>query len=171
MAGELVEIGQITRPHGVRGELRVAPFTLDPESFCQFDRIIIQHEEQDERVFEVRQARPHKTSVLLQLEDVRDRDRAESLAGARIMVKREWLPQTEADEFYWTDLIGSPVFTGEGNELGRVINLLRTGAHDILVVDDHGREILIPFQDEFIDEVDIASKRISVTLPDGLLDI
>jgi 16S rRNA processing protein RimM len=98
MAGELVEIGQVTRPHGVRGELRITPFTRSPESFCQYDRIIIQSEGQAERLVQVKQARPHKTGVLLQLENVRNRAQAESLVGATLLVKREWLPETEADE-------------------------------------------------------------------------
>jgi 16S rRNA processing protein RimM len=171
MAGELVEIGQVARPHGVRGELRITTFTQSPESFCQFDRIIIRSEKQGERLVEVKQARPHKTAVLLQLAEVRDRRQAENLVGATLLVKREWLPEAEPDEYYWTDLIGLSVFAQDGTHLGRVKNLLPTGAHDILVIDDQTREILIPFLDQFVTDVDLTNKRILVAPPEGLLDV
>lgn len=171
MAGELVEIGRVTRPHGVRGELRITPFTLSPEAFCRFDRVIIQSREHGRRLVGIRQARPHKTTILVQLEEVRDRNQAESLVGAKVLVQREWLPETEPDEYYWTDLIGLKVFNEDGSELGLVENLIRTDAHDILVVNHHGREVLIPFLDEFVGEVDIANRRIPVTLPEDLLEL
>ena len=170
MASELVVIGQITRPHGIQGEVKVLPFTESPDSFQKFDRVYIRRPGQEPEVISITEARPHKAIVLLKLKGVRTRDEAEALHGAEILVERDWLPKLEADEYYWIDLIGLEVLDTEGRGLGEVWNIFNNGADDILVVKRDGREILLPFRGEIIDEVDLPNGRILANPPLGLIE-
>jgi 16S rRNA processing protein RimM len=170
MSPDLVVIGQVTRPHGVRGEVKVLPFTESPASFQHFDRVYTRRPGRDPEVLGIVEARPHKRLVLLKFKGVHTREEAEDLAGAEILVERNWLPQLEEDEYYWTDLIGLEVLDGEGHGLGTVKNIFTNGVDDILVIVRDGREILLPFRGEIIDEVDLPNGRILANPPLGLLD-
>ncbi len=171
MAEDLVVIGRVTRPHGVQGELKVQPFTESTSSFSRFDQVIIRGRNRGEELREVLETRPHKNLVLIKLKGVRDRDQAEALAGAEILVRREWLPETEPDEYYWTDLIGLEGYGEDGLYLGRVENVFSAGAGDILVLKNAGREVLLPFEADIILEVDLPGGRFRARPPEGLLDL
>jgi 16S rRNA processing protein RimM len=106
--------------------------------------------------------------------EVVDRNAAEALRGVRIFVSRSSFPSTAEDEYYWIDLIGLQVVNRDGVDLGRVSDLLDTGAHCVLRVmrnqdgsatpeaGDESGERLIPFVAAYIDEVSLAQRRISV---------
>lgn len=97
--------------------------------------------------------------MLASFESISDRNQAEALIGASIYIERQQLPETQDDEYYWSDLIGCDVVTEVGESLGQVDDLLETGANDVLVVGTH----LIPFViDEIVTEVNLQQRRISV---------
>jgi 16S rRNA processing protein RimM len=171
MAEDLLVIGRITKPHGIGGEVRVTPFTESPRVFTQYDRIYLRLPDGEPRLMMVRAARPHKNAVLLKLEDVENRDQAEEIIGADLLIQREWLPDPDEDEYYWIDLIGLRVFTENGGTLGNVTNLIAGSEDDLLVIKDDKREILLPFRNEIIREVDLDQGRIVVDPPEGLLDL
>ncbi|MDF0604235.1 ribosome maturation factor RimM [Neisseriaceae bacterium TC5R-5] len=91
-----------------------------------------------------------------------DRDAAERLIGMQIAVPREELPAAGEDEYYWSDLIGLVVFNQQGETLGKVAELLETGAHDVLVVAGEDRQHLIPFVGKYVLQVLLAEGRILV---------
>ena len=171
MAEDLVVIGRITKPHGIGGEVRVTTFTESPRVFTQYERIYLRLPDGEPRLMKIRTARLHKNGVLLQLENVVDRNRAEELVGAELLIRREWLPEPDEDEYYWIDLIGLQVVTNTGEPLGRVVNLMAGSEDDLLVVKEGEREILLPFRNEIIREVDLNQGRIVVDPPEGLLDL
>jgi 16S rRNA processing protein RimM len=114
----------------------------------------------------VREAKEHSGTVVAQAQEVDDRNAAEALKGARIFIPRSSFPTAGTDEFYWVDLIGLSVVNREGVELGRVKELLSTGPQTVLVIEyeEAGKpaERMIPFVAAYVDNVDLAAKRITV---------
>jgi 16S rRNA processing protein RimM len=104
--------------------------------------------------------------VVASARDVADRGAAEALRGARIFVARSSFPTTAIDEYYWVDLIGLDVVNREGVALGQVRELLSTGPQTVLVIsykqDGKPQERMIPFVATFVDDVDLAARRIRV---------
>jgi 16S rRNA processing protein RimM len=166
-----VVIGRIQGPHGVAGELRIRPYTETVDVWRTFPRVVLRRSDRDDELRIVEGYRPHKALVLLKLKGVHNRDQAQALAGVDVLVRREWLPAADADEYYWADLIGLVVEDPNGREVGRVRAVLRPGADDLLVLEHQDREILVPFRAEIITEVDLAGGRIRIDPPEGLLDL
>ena len=111
----------------------------------------------------IRQSREHGALVVAQAEEVADRDAAEALKGARVFVARSSFPTAGDDEYYWIDLIGCTVVNREGESLGQVSELSDTGAHSVLHLrQGEATERLIPFVAAYVDEVDLAARRIRV---------
>lgn len=110
----------------------------------------------------VAEGQRHGKSVILRLEGVDDRDQAAELIGTEIGADRSELPEPEDGHFYWSDLTGLKVVHRDGTELGKIKELLETGAHDVMVVVGK-QERLIPFvMDEVVINVDLREGLISV---------
>lgn len=153
-------MGRIAAPYAIRGWIKVQPFTEYLDSLLDYPvwRLGKQTGWQEYRVLD---ARIHSNSLIAQLEGVNDRSQAEALQGLEIAVARDELPEAEADEYYWDDLIGLNVVNLEGVNLGKVAGILETGAHDVLKVSGE-RERLIPFTEPIVVEVDLKAGRIKV---------
>lgn len=153
-------MGRIAAPYAIRGWIKVQPFTEYLDSLLDYPvwRLGKQTGWQEYRVLD---AIIHSNSLIAQLEGVNDRSQAEALQGLEIAVARDELPEAEADEYYWDDLIGLDVVNLEGVNLGKVAGILETGAHDVLKVSGE-RERLIPFTEPIVVEVDLKAGRIKV---------
>jgi 16S rRNA processing protein RimM len=159
--GDLVSLGRVGGPYGVRGWVRVASDTDPAEGILEYSPWLL--ERQGEwRPFEVISGRVHGKGLVARLAGCDDRDQAATLAGAEIAVPRNALAPLAGDEYYWADLVGLEVVTTEDEVLGRVDHLIETGANDVLVV--HGeRERLIPFTPgHAVVEVDLDRQRLTV---------
>ncbi|MEW5722019.1 MAG: ribosome maturation factor RimM [Thermodesulfobacteriota bacterium] len=170
-ADDLVVIGQVTRPHGVRGEVRVVPYTHSAASFDLFDQVYVRRRDRWEGILRISGVRPHKSLILLNFKGITTRDQAAELSSALLLVRREWLPEPEEGEYYWTDLIGLAVFDRQGGPLGRVEAILPTGGGEVLVLKAEGRELLLPFNEDSILEVDLDGGRLVADPPPGLLEL
>jgi len=158
---ELVVVGRVSGPFGVRGWVRVVSDTDPPGRIVAYSPWHLRMSGRS-MVAAVLEGRTHGRGVIARLEGVEDRDAARSLAGAEIAVERSRLPALEEGEHYWADLIGLRVVTVAGRELGRVTGLMETGANDVLVVSGE-RERLIPYlPDRVVHGVDLESGRITV---------
>jgi 16S rRNA processing protein RimM len=169
---DLVVIGEITRPHGLDGALRVMPTTDRPERFEHLTECVLWDTVRDTReIRRIKRARRHGQSVLVTLEGSDSVEAARSIVG-RLLA----LPISEAlplppGQFYPWQLRGARVTTEDGREVGRVERIDHSVAQDLWVVRDGGREHLIPAVPEIVLEVDIAAARIVIRPPDGLLDL
>jgi 16S rRNA processing protein RimM len=175
---DAVEVGRIVGAWGVKGWIRVQPLSDDPQALLASRRWYLRTPEKEARhravplpaQLRVRQARAHGDAIVAEVQDVLDRDAAEALRGARILVARSSFPAPAVGEFYWVDLIGLDVVNRAGEPLGRVSGLLETGAHCVLQLQAPARagarpkpvERLIPFVDAYVDTVDLAGGRIVV---------
>lgn len=163
---EFIVIGQITKPHGVRGELRVKPYTDEPERFNWLEQVYVG--ETSQRLMAVEKARVNQGMVLLKLTAVNDRTAAEALRGEWLMVPEdEALPLAEG-EYYLFQLKGLAVFTVEGESLGTLTHVIETGANNVFVVHGEQGERLLPDIADVVQEIDFENGRMTVTLLPGL---
>jgi len=165
-AVDYVAIGRIVAPRGVRGELRVDIETDDPERFRALRRVLVGEEH---AAYAVRRARVHESQVLLTLVGVDDRDAAEALRGQWIYVAIEDALPLGEGEYYHFQIVGLQVITAEGEALGRITEILPTGANDVYVIQGPRGEILVPALEGVILNVDLPNGRMIVRLPEGLL--
>ncbi|MFO7323424.1 MAG: ribosome maturation factor RimM [Chloroflexota bacterium] len=165
-------LGEILRPHGVRGELRVRLLTDYPERINELERIFIGSgiDADDVRPYPVQHMRMHQGYGLLKLKTIDDRNAADLLRGLFVMIDLEHAVPLEEGEFYLYQLIGLTVQQEDGSLLGTLVEVLETAAHDVYVVDSptYG-EVLIPVTDETILVTDIDAGIVRVRLPEGLL--
>jgi len=157
---ELVEVGVITRPHGVRGELRVVMHQPGSTALEGTAEVWV-----DGEAREVISARAVKDAVLLKLAGITDRDVAADLRGAPVAVARQQLA-IEPGEMLLADLVGCVVVTTAGDEWGEVVRV-ETGPQDRLVIAGD-RERQLPLVDEFVRSIDLEAGRIVIEPPEGL---
>lgn len=171
MGGEaLIVIGQITRPHGLYGEVKVRPMTDFPDRFNGSRRFFIRTRTNRGEWKVLRRQRWQKSFVLMQFEGIETREAAENLRSATIEIPHEWRHDLPAGEFYISDLIGCRVKTDAGESLGILDDILKLSAQDLYVIKDGDREILIPGIREFIRKIDLKAGEILIDPIEGLLD-
>jgi 16S rRNA processing protein RimM len=157
---ELICVGHILGAQGIRGEVRVFSNTSPRENILNYGPWYIEQGEELEKL-DV-SGRQQGRQVVARLAGIEDRNRAEELAGCRILIHRRQLPRLEAGDYYWSDLIGLKVETLQGEPLGVVASMLETGADDVMVLSGE-RERLIPFViDDIVREVDLDRQRLVV---------
>jgi len=160
----VVVVGRVGSPYGVKGWVNLHSFTTPPDNILSYQPWLLKAKGGRWRRLEEVQCRRHKKGFIALLEASGDRDTASRATGHFVGVPAGALPAIDdADEFYWRELVGCQVLDGSGNELGRVVNLLETGANDVLVVqDEDGEQMLIPFVAQYVQAVDTAARTISV---------
>lgn len=164
-----VFIGVLTRPHGLKGEMR---FESEPGfDWTVLERVARVYLGDDKRAYGVRSVRVGPKTLLLGLEGSNDRDTAELLRDADVYLASADAPPLAEDEFYVEDLIGCAVITDTGHDLGVLDDVLFTGANDVFVVlDANGKEILLPHIAQVVLDVNIEARVITVHLLAGLMD-
>lgn len=166
---DIIRLGKILRVHGLKGEIRIHAFSEDPEIFTELEEIRLGNGTEHKIV----SARVQKKQAIVKLAGFESIEAAEKIVGQEVWGKRELFPQTDDGSYYWIDLVGCEVVDMQGGSIGKVESLdSLSGAHDNLVVRrEEGREVLIPFVDAMVIEVDLKGRRIKVDLPEGLLDV
>lgn len=158
---ERVILGRIRGAHGVRGLLRVQPFTENRNTLLGFAGWML-GAGGEWRDVKLVSGHAHGSDLLVKVAGVEDRDEAQQMRGSEIAVWRSQLPDLDEEEFYWSDLEGLKVVTRDGFELGVVERVFATGANDVLVVSGE-RERLIPFlPGDVVMQVDLQAGRIEV---------
>lgn len=158
----MVIMGRVAAAHGIRGWIKIQPYTEYLDSLTDYASWWIGPEQGPWREVAVQQCEVHNKTLAALLPDCPDRNAAEKLKGLLIAVPRSSLPQQPDDEYYWSDLIGMTVANEAGAVLGTVANLLETGANQVLSVKGDSGEILIPFVASAIKQVDVKNKTIRV---------
>jgi len=165
---EYFEIGQIVNTNGLKGTLKVKPFTDDIKEFEAFKSICIQ-KGKELIEFKIEKVGYVKQMVLLKLQGIDDIDEAEKYRNLYLKVNRKSLPNLPDNTFYIADLLECEVVTTEGEVLGKVDDVFNTGSNDIYAVKDElGKQILIPAIKEVVKKIDIPNKKITVKLMEGL---
>lgn len=153
---DLVELGTVIDAYGIRGALKVRPFSDDPVGLLKAKEVWIRHPRDPETLknYQVYSSRNHSGTILLELVGLSDRELVLSLKSAEILVSRKSFPSLGQDEFYWSDLIGLLVINQHQEVFGKVTELMENGVQSVLVIEDDVRkQRLIPFVAPFIVEV------------------
>ena len=167
MSDDRVCVGAIAGGFGVNGEVRLKSFCAEPFALGDYGPLT---SEDGTQSFTVQVDRAADKGLIGRLSGVRTKEDADALKGTRLYADRSKLPQLPDDEYYYTDLIGLPVFDPGGAELGRVKNVLNHGATDILEIKVEGQAetALLPFTLEAVPTVDLTAQRIVADPPDGV---
>jgi len=158
---ELLVMGRIAAPFGVKGWLRVNAFTALPGNLLDYSPWYLKLKGGWQAIEPIA-GRHHGKGLVVQLKECHDRDAAAALTGTDIGIYRSQLPPVDKDEYYWNDLIGLQVITRGGRLLGVVDQLFETGANDVMVVKGE-QECLVPFiKGQVVESVDLETRIIRV---------
>ncbi|MBR3469019.1 MAG: 16S rRNA processing protein RimM [Lachnospiraceae bacterium] len=165
------QVGVITSPHGVIGEVNVFPTTDDPKRFRRLKEVILV-QGKNEKTVEIESVKFFKNMVILKLAGYDDRDAVEKLRQCSLFVPREKAVRLKEDEYFIADLMGLKVLDGDAEdaELGTLEDVMETGANDVYVIRLlDGRELLLPAIKQCILEVNEEEGFVRVHVLDGLL--
>ncbi len=157
---DLIIMGRIVAPYGVKGWVKVLPDTELIDGLLAYKTWQI-GEGVDWRAIKLKSGKVHNDVLLAKLEGVNDRDAAFACKGQLVAVPREALPALDETEYYWSDLIGLTVNNQQGVEFGKITNVFETGANDVIVVKGES-ERLIPFAAQTVVEVNLEEQTILV---------
>lgn len=164
-------VGRVGRAHGVRGEVSVKVGTDDPERRFAAGSLL-ETDPPERGPLTVLASRWHSGRLIVSFAGVSDRAQAEALRGATLVVDSASCAPAGPDEFWDHDLVGLRVADPAGTCLGVLAEVLHPPGGDLLLVRRRrGGELLVPFVASFVPEVDLAAGRLTVILPDGLLEL
>lgn len=165
----LMEIGQIVNTYGIKGFVKVVPFTDNINRFEDLKTVYVETKKGLEN-FEIEEVKYAKNTVLLKLKGIDDINIAEKYKNCYIKISRENAVKLPEDTYFIVDLLDIKVYTDEDIYLGNIIDVYPTGSNDIYVVkNEEGKQVLLPAIGEVIKTVDIQNKKMVVHLLDGLI--
>jgi len=166
----ILAIGRIVGTHGIRGDLKLLTFNPDSEAITPGIRVTLRSAElMSEKTID--SVRSHKRLLLIRLEGCNSMTEAEALVGAEVCLSADDLPEIGPDELYHYELMGMDVVTAEGTHLGRIVEILTTGAHDVCTIRGGGHEYMVPLIASVVKEVDKSARRLIIDPLPGLLDL
>ena len=166
---EYLEVGQIVNTFGVKGIVKVNPFTDDITRFEDLKKLFICKKDQMQEI-EIEEVKYHKNMVLLKLKGIDDINKAERLKGLYLKIHRKDAIPLPEGTYFIADLIGHKVYAYDGKLLGKVDDIYNNGSTDIYVIKDElGKQILLPGIEEVLKEINLEQEKIIVHLLKGLI--
>lgn len=164
-----LEIGQIVNTFGIKGMVKVKPFTDNIKRFDKLKKVYIENKN-GRKEYEIEELKYHKEMVLIKFKGIETPEDANLLRESYLMVNRADEEPLEEGTYYIVDMIGLEVYTDDGNILGKLEDIYNTGSNDIYVVkNEQGKQILLPAISEVIQKIDMENKKIIVHLIEGLI--
>ena len=179
MSNEQIAIGKIVTTHGIKGEVKVFPLTDFIDRFYDTETVMVEHPSGRKQRMTLESVRIHRKMVMIKFAEIPDTNAALAWVHSLLTVSKEELVPLPEGQYYVFDIIGLEVWTDDGELLGTVTDVLKPGANDVYVVrltpevrersSEKSGDLLLPVIDDVIKETDLAAKRITVHLIDGLL--
>ena len=164
-----LEIGQIVNTFGIKGMVKVKPFTDNIERFNNLEKIYIKNKS-GQTEYKIQEVKYHKNMVLIKFEGIENPEQADLLRNSYLIVDRETEEPLEPGRYYIVDMIGLDVFTDDNEYLGKLEDIYNTGSNDIYVVKNElGKQVLLPAIEDVIKNIDMDSKKVIVHLIPGLV--
>lgn len=165
-----LEIGQIVNTFGIKGMVKVKPFTDNIERFDELEKVYIENKK-GKKEYEIEEVKYHKNMVLIKFKGIENPEDANLLRESYLLVDRANEKPLEEGTYYIVDMIGLDVYTDENELLGKLEDIFNTGSNDIYVVknDELGKQILLPAIDDVLKEIDMDNKKVIVHLIPGLI--
>lgn len=166
---ESVIIGEVLKPQGIKGELKIYPLTDNVDRFKKLKKVILSDGKKQDKCLKIQRVRiDPKGMVFISLEGIDTPEEAEKYRGFQVRVERSEVPPLE-DRWYYFELEGMKVYEND-ILLGTLIRVQETGANDIYIVKGTKGEFCIPALKSVVKNVDVPGQRMDVILPPGLLD-
>ncbi|MGH1366799.1 MAG: ribosome maturation factor RimM [Calditrichia bacterium] len=163
-----IAVGKVIQAHGMDGYLKAMPYSGFPQRF-QSLRTVYVETSFGMQGFIVEDVRLQQKSALLKLRGVNSRDEAQRFGKADLLVPAEQAIELPDNNYFVHDLIDMNVVDQKGNHLGAITEVLTNSGNDIYVVRDGDKELLIPAVEAFIKDVNVADRRMTVELIEGML--
>jgi 16S rRNA processing protein RimM len=165
---DLLEVGVVVRPHGLKGRIKAKSYLVSKETISSLDEVFIRKPKEPAVRYRVRTLQPEGRMLYLELEGVEDADAAALMVGCQILISQDKLGKLPEGEYYWYELLGLRVLTEDGQQLGRITSIVPGRGHDVYVCTGSEREILLPAIEDVILRVDIGTGVMVVRLLEGL---
>ncbi len=168
---DCVQLGYISKPHGVRGDVRAVFDVYDLDEYRKRKDFWFAKKDESLVAAKISRFQPqHKNEVILHIDGVEDRDQAETWIGRTIFVPMNDLPALPEGHFYYFQVIGFQVVDQVLGSLGTVIDFADGAAQDIMIMEYEGKEVLIPITETFVGKADMEQKVVYTHLPEGLVE-
>lgn len=168
---ELIAVGRIVKPFGIKGAVRVQSLSSVPGRFQGLTKVTLVAPSGRSVTTTVTQVREDRDSYVVAFEALTNPDEAAAFRGGLIKIPREQAPPLPEGQYYEFDLIGMTVADETGRRLGTLEEILETSSNHVFVVRGEGREVLIPATRGVVVSVDVAARAMTVRLVEGLLDV
>ena len=158
---DLVVVAKFKRTHGVRGHIRIHPYTEVAEAVLQYP-LWIAIDKTEAKTLKIESSRSGNNELIVKLADIDNPEQAALLTNKLIYTSRDAMPQTSADdEVYWVDLLGCQAYFAE-QQLGTIVDIMDTGSNEVLVIEDNKKQYLVPYTNNAVGKVDIDNKSIEL---------
>jgi 16S rRNA processing protein RimM len=165
---DLIPIGRVIKPHGVKGKIKAEYFGEDFDRFSLHQEVFIEESRGRLQTYEIIEANPQPPRLILRLKGIETIEKVQPMIGKEIFINKKTLPKLEEGEYYWFEILGMRVETEEGKSIGRVKQIFPTGANDVYVIEGKRGEIFLPATDEVIRGFDTKKGVIQVIRMEGL---
>ena len=160
-----IEIGKIVNTYGIKGQLKIVPYTDNIKRFEKLKKIYI-----NEKEYLIENVKYIKNIVILKLQGINTIEQAEEYRNLYMYIDRKDAIKLPKDTYFIRDLIGIEVYTNDGEKLGRIDDIFKTGSNDVYVVRNSlGKQILLPAISSVIEKIDLENKKVIVNLIKGLI--
>ena len=164
-----LEIGQIVNTFGIKGMVKVKPFTNNIKRFDDLKNVYIKNRK-EKKEYQIEEVKYHKNMVLIKFKGIETPEDENLLRESYLLIDRSKEEPLEDGNYYIVDMIGIEVYSDKGELLGNLEDIFNTGSNDIYVVkDNQGKLILLPAISEVIKQIDIEKRKITVHLLPGLI--
>lgn len=164
-----LEAGKIVNTHGLRGEVKLVPWTDSPQTFEEIDHVFIKKKTGDVRL-DIERLKYQKNNLIVKFNQISSIEEAEKLKNQTVYIDRDALGELPEGVYYIADIIGLAAVDESGNAVGTVVDIFNTGANDIYDIKREGKKnLLLPVIDDVI-TVDLENERVVVKIPEGLDD-
>lgn len=165
---QLVCLGKILSPHGIRGQVKVLPFTENPENIISYGPLT---DKRGERQFSLRIVAEQKQHLIVAIEGVTNRNDAEKLRGIELFVSKDLLPETEEEEFYHHDLINLKVVLTDKTRYGTIKSVQNFGAGDLLEIalSESKKTVFLPFTKAIVPEIHLSEGYVIIVPPEEVI--
>lgn len=168
---ELFRIGRISGTHHLKGTVKITS-TFEDIDVLNGNKVILEFKNNDKKIYTIENVkRINNKIVLVDFVEIKNKTEASALNGAEVQIRRDLLGDISEEGYYLTDIVGMDVINKDGKVLGKVEDVMETGAHDIYVVNEGSEEIMIPAVEIYVLEIDFEERKISVDVPQELIDL
>ena len=159
---KLITYGKILKPHGLKGEVKVLPYSGESGNFKYVRYIYISLNNNRPQRYSVLAKKFQKNLIIVKIQDINSIEDAELLCGKEVHIDKQELPSTEKDEYYWFELIGLNVYSLDNAFVGKVDSIIDNTAQSIFVVKNNSKEYMIPLIDNFVKKIDLDNSKVVI---------